>query len=72
MDKTADKHDTYSVIQAVYQLALEYTRRVSKFPRDNRFVLGDRILQNCYNILEGLVEARYSRVDHRGRLLREQ
>lgn len=48
----------YPVIHKMYRLALEYTQRVRRFPRDTRFVLGDRILLNCYAILEGLVAAR--------------
>jgi hypothetical protein len=51
----------YPVIRKMYQLTLEYTDRVRGFPRHCRFVLGDRILVNCYEILEGLVEARYDK-----------
>ena len=50
----------YPVIHKMYRLALEYTQRVRRFPRDTRFVLGDRVLLNCYAILEGLVAARYA------------
>jgi hypothetical protein len=51
--------DEYPVIHKMYQLTLTYTQRVTDFPRDKRFVLGDRILKNCYDLLEGLIEARY-------------
>lgn len=51
----------YPVIKKMYDLTIEYTHRVRNFPRDSRFILGDRILLNCYDILEGLVEARYAK-----------
>jgi hypothetical protein len=50
----------YPVIKKMYELTIEYTHRVKNFPRENRFILGDRILVNCYDLLEGLVEARYT------------
>ncbi|PXF52726.1 MAG: four helix bundle protein [Deltaproteobacteria bacterium] len=58
-------HADYPVIKAMYRLALEYTERVKSFPRDTRFILGDRILNNCYDILEGLIEARYTKEKER-------
>jgi len=57
--------DEYPVISKMYLLTLEFTNRVKNFPRDSRFILGDRILSNCYDILEGLVEARYAREKNR-------
>ena len=52
--------EEYPVIKKMYELTLEYTRRVKGFPRDSRFILGDRILSNCYDVLEGLLEAKYT------------
>jgi len=63
--------DEYPVIKKMYQLSLELTIRVKDFPRDTRFILGDRMLVNCYSILEGLIKARYASSD-RSKLLREQ
>lgn len=57
------------VITTAYDLALELTERVRKFPRDLRFVLGDRILVTVYDLLDTLVAARYSR--DRAALLRQ-
>jgi hypothetical protein len=37
------------------------TRRVAKFPRDFKFLLGDRILGNVYELLDLLVEAKYTK-----------
>jgi hypothetical protein len=60
----------YPVIKKMYELTIEYTHRVKNFPRESRFILGDRILVNCYDVLEGLVEARYAK-DKAG-ILRQQ
>jgi hypothetical protein len=48
------------VIAKALDLAREMTDRVRRFPRDLRFVLGDRILATTYDILDLLVEARYT------------
>jgi hypothetical protein len=48
-------------ITRAYDLVREMTHRVAKFPRDHRFLLGDRILKNVYDVLDGLIEARYTR-----------
>ncbi len=37
-----------TVITKAYDLVRELTQRVGKFPRDYRFLLGDRILGNVY------------------------
>ncbi len=55
------------VIMKMYDLVRELTTRVRKFPRDFRFVLGDRILHGAYDILDLLIEAKYSK--QRGDLL---
>ena len=49
------------VITKMYDLVRELTMRVRKFPRDFRFVLGDRILRGAYDILDLLIEAKYDR-----------
>ena len=53
--------DELVVITKAYDLVREMTRRVGKFPRDFRFLLGDRILRNVYDVLDLLIEAKYSR-----------
>ena len=50
-----------TVITKAYDLVREMTGRVGKFPRDYRFLLGDRILRNAYDVRDILIEARYSR-----------
>jgi len=48
-------------ITKAYDLVREMTQRVGKFPRDFKFLLGDRILSNVYDVLDLLVEAKYTR-----------
>jgi len=55
------EHGELLVISRAYDLARELTQRVRKFPRDVKFTLGDRILSTCYEVLDTLVEARYTR-----------
>jgi len=35
--------------------------KIAKFPRDHRFVLGERIERQLYGILENLIRAKYTR-----------
>jgi hypothetical protein len=49
------------VISKAFDLAKEMTERTRKFPRDLRFVLGDRILATTYDVFDALLEAKYSR-----------
>ena len=48
-------------ITKAYDLVREMTQRVGKFPRASRFVLGDRILNKVYDVLELLIEAKYTK-----------
>ena len=48
-------------ITKAYDLVRETTRRVNGLPRTYKFVLGDRLLANAYDVLEWLVEAKYSK-----------
>jgi len=54
-------HEELPVITKAFDLAREMTERTRKFPRDLRFVLGDRILATTYDVFELLLEAKYSR-----------
>ena len=49
------------VITRAFELVRELTRRTRKLPRDLKFVLGDRILSTGYDVLEILIDAKYSR-----------
>ena len=49
------------VIQKLYEVILWYFERVERFPRTQRFVIGDRIEVLLLDILDTLIEAKYSR-----------
>ena len=53
--------DELPVIARAFDLAREMTERTRKLPRDVKFVLGDRMLTTTYDVLDLLVEAKYSR-----------
>jgi hypothetical protein len=48
------------VIQKTYDLVKWYIPILNRLPRDHRFTLGERIIQGLYDLLEGLILARYS------------
>ena len=48
------------VIQKAYDLIKWYVPILNRLPRDHRFTLGERIINGLYDLLEGLVVARYS------------
>ncbi len=50
-----------AVIAKAFDLAREMTQRTRKLPRDLKFVLGDRMLTTAYDVLDTLLEAKYSR-----------
>lgn len=54
------QQDGLPVIAKAYELLRELTRRTRKFPWDLRFVFGDRLLATRYDILDTLIEAKYS------------
>ena len=60
--KTADE---LVVITRTYDFILWSCNHVSKFPRNHRFVLGERIECRLYDLLETLIEAKYSRLKTR-------
>jgi hypothetical protein len=57
------------VITKTYDLILWSCNHTSKFPRNHRFVLGERIERNLYNLLETLITAKYTK--NRQRLLED-
>jgi hypothetical protein len=48
-----------TVITKTYDLILWSCNHTSRFPRNHRFVLGERIERNLYDLLETLLEANY-------------
>ncbi len=59
------------VIQLTYDLVKWYVPIINRLPRDHRFALGDRLVSGLYDLLEGLVRARYSKLNERTERLRE-
>ncbi len=49
------------VIGKTYDLVRWSVQHTSRFPRNHRFVLGERLERNLYDLLETLVQARYTR-----------
>lgn len=50
-----------TVITKTYDLVLWSCRHTSRFPRNHRLVLGERLERNLYELLETLIQARYTR-----------
>jgi hypothetical protein len=50
-----------TVITKTYDLILWSCHHTGKFPRNHRFVLGERIERNLYDLLELLIRAKYTR-----------
>jgi 23S rRNA-intervening sequence protein len=49
------------IVQKTYDLVKWYVPILNRLPRDHRFGLGNRMLAILYDMLEGLVTARYAR-----------
>jgi hypothetical protein len=49
------------VIQKTYDLILWYVPILNRLPRDHKFAVGDRMVLVLYDLLEGLLVARYRR-----------
>jgi hypothetical protein len=64
-----DARRTGPAVEAHYQLINWLMPTISKFPRDQRFLLGDRIQSTSLDVLEALIEATYTR-DRRAHLAR--
>ena len=57
------------VITKTYDLILWSCSHTGRFPRNHRFVLGERIERLLYDLLETLIQAKYTR--ERGPLLEQ-
>lgn len=55
------KQEELVIIVKTYDLMKWCCEHTSKFPRNYRFVLGERIERNLYDILEWLIEAKYTK-----------
>ena len=63
------KAEELTVITKTYDLILWSCNHTSRFPRNHRFVLGERIERNLYTLLETPIRAEYTK--NRQRLLEE-
>jgi hypothetical protein len=50
-----------SIIQKTYDLIKWYVPILNKLPRDHKFLLGNRIITELYNILDNLILAQYTK-----------
>jgi len=48
------------IVQKAYDLVKWYVPILNKLPREHKFLLGDRMVSGLYDLLEGLILARYS------------
>ena len=55
------KHEELVVITKTYDLILWSCNHTGRFPRQHRFVLGERLERSVYDLLETLIQAKYSR-----------
>jgi hypothetical protein len=66
---TSDARRTGPALEAHFQFLLWLTPNVEKFPRSQKFLLGDRIQTTALDVLDALIEATYTR-DRRAHLTR--
>jgi hypothetical protein len=59
--KKTTSHNELPIIQKSYDLILWYVPLLNKLPRDHKFGLGQRIVDNLYRLLEELIAARYAK-----------
>ena len=68
-------HEELVVLTKTYDLILWSAHHTGKFPRNHRFVLGERIERNLYHLPETLIRAKYTRnrqeLLHRANLMPE-
>jgi hypothetical protein len=55
--------DELPIIQKTYDLIKWYVPILNRLPRNYRFELGSRIIQELYDLLDKLIIARYTRLD---------
>lgn len=61
LNMSMNKGQELTVITKTYDLILWFCNHTSKFPRNQRFVLGERIERNLYNLLETLIAAKQTK-----------
>ena len=66
---TDNARKTGAAVEAHFQFLMWLVPAIEKFPRTQKFLLGDRIQTTALDILESLIEATYTR-DRKGQLAR--
>jgi hypothetical protein len=66
---TDNARKTGAAVEAHFQFLMWLVPAIEKFPRKQKFLLGDRIQTTALDILECLIEATYTR-DRKGQLAR--
>jgi len=61
MKKASASRTELTVISKTYDLILWTANHTSRFPRNHRHVLGTRIENQLYDVLELLIDAKFSR-----------
>ncbi len=61
MIMTSEARKTGPSVEAHFQFLLWIIPTIEKFPRDQKFLLGDRIQKVAVDVLEALIEATYKR-----------
>src|SRR5436309_4566656 len=56
------RNEELVVITKMYEFILWSCHHTSRFPRNHRFVLGERIERHLYELLETLIQAKYTRL----------
>lgn len=57
--KKTSRSDELPIIQKTYDLIVWFVPILNRLPRSHKFMLGDRIIERLYRMLEELVLARY-------------
>jgi hypothetical protein len=50
-----------SIIQKTYDLIKWYVPIINRLPKEHKFILGDRMIKSLYELLDGLIIARYAK-----------
>ena len=49
------------IIQKTYDFVKWYIPILNRIPKNHRYILGNRIINNLYDLLENLIQARYDK-----------
>jgi hypothetical protein len=59
--RIGDDEDELPIIQKTYDLILWYVPILNRLPKTHKYNLGDRIISELYDFLDGLVDAKYKK-----------